>query len=80
MSVSKDLMNDKLKAEVIRRVFPNGDELGCHKFQLGKDTCSQCSLKFWDWVSEEPDGIHTGMKMCSVIGRDETALFRNEDF
>jgi len=77
MSVSKNLMNLKLKAEVLRRVFGAQPKSYQHNFPLKGYTCTKCSTKFWDWVDEKPEGIVVGSTMCSVIGIEEVQRFHD---
>lgn len=73
-------MNSRFKAEILRRVFPGGEEVGCHKFRLEEPTCRQCGQVFWDWVFENEDGsVSVGMKLCGVMGSDEVDRFNREE-
>lgn len=77
MSVDKSLMNLKLKAEILKRVFGSGRKVYEHDFPLKGYTCTKCSMNFWDWVQEKPEGIFVGSTLCGVIGSEEVAMFHD---
>lgn len=62
---------------LLNKLFP-GDKLGEHKFTAERGVCTQCGLRFTNWVIPQPDGTYrAGIRLCPVIGPDEVANFRD---
>lgn len=64
---------------VIDRVFPDGEQLGVHKFDAESGRCKQCSKSFSDCCTRLSDDSYTVERLCPVIGADEVAKFRIEE-
>jgi hypothetical protein len=64
---------------LLNKLFPGSepeDHLGEHKFTAERGVCTQCGLRFTNWVVLQPDGTYrAGIKLCPVIGPDEVANF-----
>lgn len=70
------------KQALLNKLFPGNedDQIGLHKFTVDRGVCTQCGLRFVDWVIPQPDGTYrAGIKLCPVIGADEVERFRDYD-